>query len=401
MEGKSLGSTTNYCFINDTETVYKLVKIIQRNKDDGTLTVCDIDNSSRQTRVKEDSTTPVGSIEELEHPPSDLIKLQYVNRPGILQTLRSRFMNDLIYTSIGQILVAINPFKWIAGIYDTSMKEKYRSTIFNLSDNPHIFAIAHDAFIDLVNAASSAGSLDDNSYPPNQSMIISGESGAGKTEATKQCLNYLAFIAGGSGGGKGGGIEEKILKASPILEAWGNAKTLRNNNSSRFGKYIEIWFNNPSLSSSSTGSSSSAAAPLPTIVGSSNTTYILEKSRVVRQEENERNYHVFYQLLFGSTSETLINYRLLESKEGEDRIKLASSFNFINQSGCLTIEDVDDASDFQEANNAFHDIGFSLEEQNALYQTIAGESFSILFVRYSPLTGLIILVSFVFRFFVS
>jgi myosin-5 len=379
MEGKSLSSTTNYCFINDTETVYKLVKIIQRNQDDKTLTVGDIDNSSRQVRVKEDTTTPVGSIEELENPPSDLIKLQYVNRPGILQTLRSRFMNDLIYTSIGQILVAINPFKWIPGIYDTSMKEKYRSTIYNLSDNPHIFAIAHDAFIDLVNAATSAGSLGDNSYPQNQSMIISGESGAGKTEATKQCLNYLAFIAGGSGGGKGGGIEEKILKASPILEAWGNAKTLRNNNSSRFGKYIEIWFNNPS-SSTSSSSSSSLSPSLPTIVGSSNTTYILEKSRVVRQEENERNYHVFYQLLFGSTSETLMNYRLLESKEGEDRIKLASSFNFINQSGCLTIEDVNDAADFQEANNAFHDIGFTVEEQNSLYQTIAGTSTVLLFV---------------------
>jgi myosin heavy subunit len=325
---------SNYCFINDPETVYKLVKIISRNVVDKTLTVADYDNPSKQVKVKEDTTIPVGSIEELENPPADLIKLQYVNRPGILHTLRSRFMHDLIYTSIGQILVALNPFKWIKGIYDTDVKEKYKTRVYNLSDNPHIFAIAHDAYTDL-------------NLGQNQSMIISGESGAGKTEATKQCLNYLAFIAGSSGG-----IQEKILKASPILEAWGNAKTLRNNNSSRFGKYIEIWFDNSQ-----------------TIVGSSNTTYILEKSRVVRQEENERNYHVFYQLLQGGSHEFLTSLKLIAP--GQTKPKL-DSYNFINQSGCITIDDVDDAQEFQDANQAFAEIGFSTKEQNSLYQTIAG-----------------------------
>lgn len=130
----------------------------------------------------------------------------------------------------------------------------------------------------------------------------SGESGAGKTETTKQCLNQLAYIAGTSSGEPiphmsppplplstktmFTGIQEKVLKASPILEAWGNAKTLRNNNSSRFGKFIEVWFESKGENK--------------TIIGSSNTTYILEKSRVVFQEAGERNYHVFYQLLRGA-----------------------------------------------------------------------------------------------------
>lgn len=156
MEGKSLGGdSSQYCFIPDVETVYKLVRIVRRNND-GTITIAEIENSSKQLQVKEDTTTPVGSIEELEHPPEDLIKLQHVNRPGILHTLRSRFMNDKIYTSIGQILVALNPFKWIKGIYDVEVKEKYKRRIFNLSDNPHIFAIAHDAFTDLSTGQSQS-----------------------------------------------------------------------------------------------------------------------------------------------------------------------------------------------------------------------------------------------------
>ena len=172
----------------------------------------------------------------------------------------------------------------------------------------------------------------------------SGESGAGKTEATKQCLSYLAFLAGSATG-----IQTKILKASPILEAWGNAKTLRNNNSSRFGKFIEIWFD---------GSR--------TITGSSNTTYILEKSRVVFQEKDERNYHVFYQLLKGGTAE------LLQELELSDLAVHPETAMFINQSGCIDIENVDDAADFREVNEAFTEIGFTSEEQKSLYTIIAG-----------------------------
>jgi myosin heavy subunit len=178
--------------------------------------------------------------------------------------------------------------------------------------------------------------------------VGSGESGAGKTEATKQALNYLAFIAGSSSG-----IQSRILQANPILEGWGNAKTLRNNNSSRFGKYIEIWFDSDN-----------------TIVGSSNTTYILEKSRVVFQSKAERNYHVFYQLLQGASVEILQRYHLIPP--GTDTRPELSHFYYINQSGCITIEEVDDAADHHEMNKAFEDVGFTEDDRDSLYHTVAG-----------------------------
>jgi myosin heavy subunit len=198
---------------------------------------------------------------------------------------------------VGPILVALNPFKWIPGIYDEDVKMKYAEGSLNLSENAHVFAMAHDSHIGL-------------QLGRNQSLIISGESGAGKTEATKQCLSYLASAAGSSTG-----LQNKILQASPILEAWGNAKTLRNNNSSRFGKFIEIWF----------GDSYD-------IVGSSNTTYLLEKSRVVFQESGERNYHVFYQLLFGAPAD--LKQQLLLG----DMSARPQDVSYVNQSGCLQIE---------------------------------------------------------------
>jgi myosin heavy subunit len=174
--------------------------------------------------------------------------------------------------------------------------------------------------------------------------VYSGESGAGKTEATKQCLSYLAYLAGSASG-----IQTKILKASPILEAWGNAKTLRNNNSSRFGKFIEIWFDDKY-----------------TISGSSNTTYILEKSRVVFQEKDERNYHVFYQLLKGASPE------LLAQLELSDIAANPTMAFYINQSGCIDIENVDDAADFREANDAFREVGFTADEETSLHTIVAG-----------------------------
>lgn len=157
----------------------------------------------------------------------------------------------------------------------------------------------------------------------------------------------MAYIAGSSSG-----IQEKILKASPILESWGNAKTLRNNNSSRFGKYIEVWFDGN------------------TIIGSSNTTYILEKSRVVKQAPDERNYHVFYQLLAGADPRKLESYLLVDSTTKQT---LPSDlFFYINQSGCVRIDDVDDAADYREATAAFREIGFLDQEVDDLFRVIAG-----------------------------
>jgi myosin heavy subunit len=294
--------TDSHCWAVDEAQVYKVVKI--RDKEGDLFKVSDVDATtglplSQVFTVPKSQTFQIFALEELHSPPSDLIQLTDVHRAGILHALRHRFERDLIYTSVGPILVALNPFKWIPGIYDEDIKNKYSEGTFSLSENPHVFAMAHDSHLGL-------------QLGRNQSLIISGESGAGKTEATKQCLSYLATAAGSSTG-----LQTKILQASPILEAWGNAKTLRNNNSSRFGKFIEIWF----------GSNFE-------IIGASNTTYLLEKSRVVFQESGERNYHVFYQLLMGAPQEIISDLQLT------DLAADPNSVSYINQSGCIQIEGI-------------------------------------------------------------
>ena len=143
--------------------------------------------------------------------------------PLILHCLKKRFENNLIYTNVGTICISVNPYKHLP-IYGRDVIEKYMYRGVE-ERPPHVFNIAHNAF---------KGMKD---YSINQSIIISGESGAGKTEATKQCLTYIAAIAGSVGG-----VEKKVLQANPILEAFGNAKTIRNDNSSRFGKYMELFF---------------------------------------------------------------------------------------------------------------------------------------------------------------
>lgn len=290
------------CWIPDDQDVYRLVKIIREDTSGGKYQVAQYNLAShsaseKTVTISNVGTHPVSHVEELSSPPSDLIQLYDVHPPGILHALRTRFIRNLIYTSIGPILVSINPFKVVPGIYDDSVKQKYADGEMNLADNPHLFAMAHDAHVGL-------------QLGKNQSLVISGESGAGKTEATKHCLNYLASVAGSSQG-----LQDKVLQASPILEAWGNAKTIRNNNSSRFGKFIEIWF----------GESFD-------IQGSLNTTYLLEKSRVVMQDVDERNYHIFYMLLFGAPDAVKAELVL------EGFAKSPASVNFVNQSGCLAVE---------------------------------------------------------------
>ena len=145
-----------HCFIPDPESVFKLVEIVEHNVLEESVTVKEYhhgDNtassSSANTKVKKDKVIPIGSLEELENPPADLIKLQEVHGASILHTLRSRFQKDCIYTSIGPILVALNPFKWIPGIYEKENMLQYKSGKFNLSDQPHVFAISHDSFAEL------------------------------------------------------------------------------------------------------------------------------------------------------------------------------------------------------------------------------------------------------------
>jgi myosin heavy subunit len=200
----------------------------------------------------------------------NMIKLNNLNEPVILHNLRQRFLKDQIYTYVSSILVALNPFKLLP-IYTPEVMDRYKDG-GGRHQPPHIFAIADNSYRNLLADFK------------DQAVVISGESGAGKTETMKLVLQFLADVSGraqkqSASGEKQESLEQQILKSNPVMEAFGNAKTTRNNNSSRFGKWTEIKFNR-------TGA----------IVGGSIINYLLEKSRIPFQALQERNYHVFYQV---------------------------------------------------------------------------------------------------------
>ncbi|KAA8596047.1 hypothetical protein FQN60_011338 [Etheostoma spectabile] len=198
---------------------------------------------------------------------NDLTALSYLHEPAVLHNLKVRFIDSkLIYTYCGIVLVAINPYETL-GIYGTDIINAYSGQ--NMGDmDPHIFAVAEEAYKQMARDER------------NQSIIVSGESGAGKTVSAKYAMRYFATVSGSTSEAN---VEQKVLASNPIMEAIGNAKTTRNDNSSRFGKYIEIGFDTRYR-----------------IIGANMRTYLLEKSRVVFQADEERNYHIFYQLCASS-----------------------------------------------------------------------------------------------------
>ncbi|GBG65534.1 hypothetical protein CBR_g51126 [Chara braunii] len=243
------------------------------------------DKITSETR---DGNTVVSSIENVyprdEEAPSngvdDMTKLSYLHEPGVLQNLYIRYQLDMIYTYTGNILIAVNPFQKMPHLFGTHMMEEYRNA--RLGDlSPHIFAVADAAYKAMMDEQRS------------QAVLVSGESGAGKTETTKLLMQYLAFM-GGRSGVEGRTVEQQVLESNPLLEAFGNAKTIRNNNSSRFGKFVEIQFNKGKIS------------------GAAIRTYLLERSRVVQISSPERNYHCFYQLCAGASPEDAI-FRVVAS----------------------------------------------------------------------------------------
>ena len=236
----------------------------------------------------------------------DLLSMGELSEGSLLHNIRVRYQRNEIYTSIGSpILLSINPYQRLP-IYTNELARKYSAyskAVRNGEElpkpEPHLFIVAEDTFTDLL--------IDKRS----QSIIISGESGAGKTEATKVILCYLAKCETGfpgpagadimaASGPKGGGddlkVEKQILESNPLLEAFGNAKTVKNNNSSRFGKFIQVNF-------SASGKIHSASIR----------NYLLEKSRIVKQQPGERNFHVFYQVL--ASEEMRAHYQLYEAPD--------------------------------------------------------------------------------------
>ncbi len=257
----------------------------------------------------------------------NLVNLEELSEGAILHNLRSRYEKNEIYTYISTIVLSINPYKLLP-YYGPSTIEKYRDGLSKRDQMaPHVYALADAAYKSL--------SIDS----ANQSVIISGESGAGKTESTKLVLQYLADVSGHDDL-----IEQQILESNPIVEAFGNAKTVRNNNSSRFGKWIEILFNEKSK-----------------IAGSKIFNYLLEKSRVVQQAKGERNYHIFYSLLEGASDEDRVRYCL----------KPAQEFAILNGGECITVDGINDKDDYLEVIRAMEILNFPTTEIEGIFRVLA------------------------------
>ncbi|WWD17048.1 myosin-1 [Kwoniella shandongensis] len=264
----------------------------------------------------------------------DMTLLSTITNDAINDNLKQRFNNQEIYTYIAHVLISVNPFRDL-GIYTTETLNSYRGKN-RLEMSPHVFAIAESAYYRMTTEKE------------NQCVIISGESGAGKTEAAKRIMQYIAAVSGGDGGG--GGIEsvkEMVLATNPLLESFGCAKTLRNDNSSRHGKYLEIMFN-------------SMGQP----VGAQITNYLLEKNRVVGQIEDERDFHIFYQFTKGASPEQKEAFGL----QGPE------AYAYISRSGCLDVKSINDVNDFHETlmtQRAMQIIGLSADEQNSIFKILA------------------------------
>nr|XP_061804993.1 unconventional myosin-XV-like [Nerophis lumbriciformis] len=255
----------------------------------------------------------------------DMTQLEEMHADAVLHNLKTRFERNLIYTYIGSILVSVNPYK-MYNIYGTDMVLQYKGHA--LGENPpHLFAIANAAYSKMMDAKQ------------NQVIIISGESGSGKTEATKLVLRYLVALHHTCNVAQ----QIEILEASPLLESFGNAKTVRNDNSSRFGKHMEVFMEDGVIS------------------GAITSQYLLEKSRIVFQAKDERNYHIFYEMLAGLSSQQKQTFYLQE----------AETYYYLNQGGDCGIKGKDDIEDFQRLLGAMEILQFTADDQSAIFRVLS------------------------------
>ncbi|KDN44751.1 myosin V [Tilletiaria anomala UBC 951] len=309
------------------------------------------------------SALPDGQLPPLRNPPmleatDDLTNLSYLNEPAVLHTILNRYSQRNIYTYSGIVLIAVNPF-YALNLYSPEVIQAYSGKRRGELE-PHLFAIAEDAYRCMIRDEK------------DQTIVVSGESGAGKTVSAKYIMRYFATVedpdrptgvsarkalpgnaaaaaaaAANSAATANGGMsetEQQILATNPIMEAFGNAKTTRNDNSSRFGKYIEILFDKKHV-----------------IVGAKMRTYLLERSRLVYQPETERNYHIFYQLCAGAPS----------SERKDLGLEDAKAFHYLNQGGDTVIAGVNDAEEFRATQKALSTVGLTIEKQWQIFRLLA------------------------------
>ncbi|XP_037099836.1 unconventional myosin-VI-like isoform X1 [Syngnathus acus] len=310
--------------------------------------------------LKRDAKTLVAAVSQVFPAEDDADKhvedncsLMYLNEATLLNNVRVRYSKDKIYTFVANILIAVNPYYDIPKLYSPETIQQYRGRSLGTLP-PHVYAIADKAYRDM------------RVLKMSQSIIVSGESGAGKTENTKFVLRYLT-----SSYGTGQDIDERIVEANPLLEAFGNAKTVRNNNSSRFGKFVEIHFNEKNA-----------------VVGGFVSHYLLEKSRICRQSTEERNYHIFYRLCAGAPDDIRLKFhlsspdtfrylnrgctRFFASKETDKQIPDNRKSSEHVKAGPLKDPLLDDHGDFQRMLVAMKKIGLDDVEKLDLFRVVAG-----------------------------
>ncbi|XP_040261504.1 myosin-4-like [Bufo bufo] len=319
----------NTCFVEDLKELY--IKGIITARDSGKVTVKTDDG--KDVTVKDTQVYP-------QNPPKfdkieDMAMLTHLNEASVLYNLKERYAAWMIYTYSGLFCVTVNPYKWLP-VYNPEVVNGYRGKK-RMEAPPHIFSISDNAYQFMLTNRE------------NQSILITGESGAGKTVNTKRVIQYFATIAAVGDSAKKkepsnslkGTLEDQIIQANPLLEAFGNAKTVRNDNSSRFGKFIRIHFG-------TTGKLSSADIE----------TYLLEKSRVTFQLSAERSYHIFYQILTNKKPE-VVEMLLLTTNPYD--------YAFISQ-GEIAVKSIDDEEELMATDNAIDVLGFTQEEKLGIYK---------------------------------
>ncbi|TIB08807.1 hypothetical protein E3P89_02926 [Wallemia ichthyophaga] len=278
-----------------------------------------------------DDHPPLRSFTQEQNFVDDLNQLHLLNEPNLLITLRSRFERRIIYTYSGLVLVALNPYA-DTSIYSNDHILHYASD--NPPSQPHIYSVARSAYDGICNAKR------------NQTIIVSGESGAGKTVSARHIMRYFAVAGKTKDKNTITSTEERILATNPVMEAFGNAKTLRNSNSSRFGRYLQIYFDDKS-----------------SIVGAHIRIFLLERSRLVYQPHNERNTHIFYQLCAGLKTDFSLKREL--------KLGSADEYNYLNQGQCSRLPGVDDAFNFDITRRAMTSLGIDNSTQKQIFRLLA------------------------------
>lgn len=334
------------CYIPDKEEVWLLSEIVDYNdrRKEVTITAF-LDSGDSEQRVvdlknpdviravagptaTEVESLPVAILHDNPEGVEDMRLLRYLNEPSILFNLKQRFAASKPYTYTNDIVIAVNPYKWIDNLYGDHLHEQYLKKPRD-SLPPHVYSTSTAAYNHM------------KTNEINQSILVSGESGAGKTETTKIVMNHLASVAGG----RKDKTIAKVIDVNPLLESFGNAKTTRNDNSSRFGKFTQLQFDGRGK-----------------LIGAKCETYLLEKSRVVSIAEGERNYHIFYQLLAG-----------LPSRERKEfGLDPDCQYQYAGSLAEMQIPGLDDAKWFASTQKSLSIIGLDGSAQKTLFKILAG-----------------------------